>query len=128
MPDDTLIRRYHGCLRKHRCHSPAEAEERAQTASEQTGHVITSYKCDYCRWWHIGHPITGVSRSWIDDHLPRCSLCGRIIPEQRVEHARRHNRPLLTCSHTCARRRRGILAHDRRKAKRRLRAPAQKGS
>ena len=102
--DHSMIRRYHGCLRKHRCHSQAEAAQRAEEASLLAGELITAYKCEYCTWWHVGHPIANASRPWLDDDIPRCSLCGAVIPAHRVERATKHNLPLLTCSSRCARR------------------------
>jgi hypothetical protein len=121
-----MIRRFRQCLRKHRYQSAEEAAERAQNLSLELGEPIVSYACEYCGRWHIGHPIKA-AKPRPPREGPSCSYCGGVIPAPRVEHAAKHNMPLLTCSHRCARRRRMTIAHDRRRAKRRSKPPAQKG-
>ena len=97
------------------------ADRRAESASRRTGHLILSYKCPDCGYWHIGHADQAQQRVRNlkqTSHLRFCTICKRPIPLERTERAAACGSITNTCSPKCAK-----AAKQRRRDRRRKRKP-----
>jgi hypothetical protein len=97
------------------------ADRKAESASRKTGHLILSYKCPDCGFWHIGHAdwaqarVRNIEQS---SNLRFCIVCKRPIPQDRIERAVACGGVTTTCSRQCAK-----AAQKRRQHLRRQRKP-----
>jgi hypothetical protein len=95
----------------------SRADIAAQKMTHKKKDLFVSYQCCDCGLWHIGHADQSQLQARVPASMPRCEICRKKIPEERLTKSIISDSPTRTCSNGCA-----TEAHRRRKLQRKLMA------